>query len=158
MVAGAGRDFAGTVRTLADPRPLAFIGCSPQGVGHDGFTADSFAAIDRPHLTLSGAGDATEGHPAAARRDAFERIGAGNAYLGWFADPATRHVTFDLEAAACVRGGGAAARCAEHLDWLASAALAFLDAHVRGDARARAYLESDRLRVLSAGAFELSRR
>ena len=31
MVAGASRDFAGTLRTLADPRPIAFLACSPQG-------------------------------------------------------------------------------------------------------------------------------
>ena len=157
-VAGAGRDFAGNVRTLSDPRPLAFIGDSPQGVGYDGFEATSFEAISRPFLTLSGVGDATNSHPAQERRDAFERMMPGNAFLGWITDPATRHGTFNLEARACMRGGAEETRCAKHLEWLAAAALAFVDSYLRGDVDARAYLESERLGVLSGGAFELSRR
>ena len=68
IVAGASRLIYGGVRAAPDPRPKAFIGASMEGEGDDGFTADSFRPIARPHLTLSGVGDTTSEATAPPRR------------------------------------------------------------------------------------------
>jgi hypothetical protein len=170
MVAGASRDFAGDLRVLADPRPLAFIACSPQGPGGDGFVDESFDAVVRPTLVLSGTGDDTGGSLGENRRLLFSRLAPGEKYLGWIADDSARHNTFNFNTDACLQytaqQGLDPARCQAFLPWLASAALAFLDAEVRGHgagdaparARALAYLASDDLAVLSSGTMEWSRR
>ncbi len=176
MVAGATREFAGTQRLLMDPRPLAFISCSPQGPGDDGFVEGSFTGefcrglatdpslcLTRPHLFLTGIGDDTAAHVAENRRRSFELAPmTGTHLIGWVDDEAARHTTFNYETAACERyaatEGLDAARCAEHLVWLRSAALAFLDATVRDSARARAYLGASDLTILSGGVFSLTSR
>jgi predicted dienelactone hydrolase len=169
-VAGASRDFAGQLRVLSDPRPLAFIACSPQGPGGNGFVDDSFDAIARPTLVLTGAGDDTNGSLGENRRVLFSRLAPGEKYLGWIADDGARHNTFNFDTDACLQyaaqQGLDPERCQAFLPWLASAALAFLDAEVRGHgagdaparARALAYLASDDLVVLSSGTMEWSRR
>ncbi len=159
MVNGATREYAGVVRGLSDPRPVAFISCSPQGPGDDEFTSGSFANMARPHLFLTGAGD-DQGHVAENRRLSFELAQPGGKYRGWIAEESARHATFNYKPDGCENhaSGGDPARCAEHLTWLRSAVLAFLDAHLRDDPVAAAYLESDHLTHLSGGTFEWSRR
>ena len=161
VVAGAGREIGDTLRFLADPRPRAFIACSPQGPGDDGFIDPSFDAISRPVLTLSGVGDDTD-VVAENRRVPFERMMSGEKYLGWITDESARHTTFDLELGGCERYAVDSAldpaRCTMFRPWLRSAALAFLDAELREDARAREYLTSDALEILSAGVMEWTAR
>jgi predicted dienelactone hydrolase len=161
MTAGASRDYAGTVRTFVDPRPRAFIACSPQAPGADGFVLDSFDAIERPTLSLTGVGDDTA-VVAEDRRLPFERMMPGEKYLGWITDESARHTMFELGLEGCERyaadEGLDPARCTRFRPWLVSAALAFLDAQLRDDAEARAYLASDDLEVLSGGEMEWSRR
>jgi hypothetical protein len=161
MVAGATRDFAGRQRAIADPRPIAFVSCSPQGPGEDGFIEASFVPVTRPHLTLTGLGDETDG-AAARRRRAFELAQPGEKYLLWINELSARHTTFDFNTDACESyqrmHSGDLTRCSEHRQWLASAMLAFLDAHLRNAAPARAWLSSSNAAVLSAGVIEWSRR
>ncbi|MEZ4394270.1 MAG: acetylxylan esterase [Polyangiales bacterium] len=158
VVAGATREIAGSQRALPDPRPVAFLSCSPQGPGEEGFVEGSFAGVARPHLTLTGAGDDTTGNVAEVRRRPFELMPAGQKYRGWIAEEPARHTIFDFSTSACEREGGTPERCAQYLDWLSSAGLAFLDAHVAGRPEAAAYLASDALTFLGGGAFEWSRR
>jgi len=161
VVAGAGREIGGTLRFIADERPRAFIACSPQGPGDDGFVDASFDAISRPTLTLSGVGDDTD-VVAENRRVPFERMMSGDKYLGWITDESARHTTFDLELGGCERYAADTAldpaRCTMFRPWLLSAALAFLDAELREDAIARDYLASDALEILSSGVMEWTAR
>lgn len=158
MVAGATRDFAGTQLGLSDPRPIAFMGCSPQGPGDDGFIEASYATLERPFLVLTGAGDDTTGNVAENRSLAHDLMAPGDKYQGWIAEETARHTTFNFETATCEREGGSPDRCAEYLTWLSSAALAFADGHLREDPEAQAYLESANLSVLSADVVEWSLR
>jgi len=162
MVAGASRELAGMPRTLPDPRPKAFIGCSIEGPGDDGFTTTSFGAIDRPHLTLSGVGDMTPEAEALPRREPFELMMPGEKYRFWNTEPAARHSTFDHTPMDCrdyqTNRGDDVARCDEYLRWLDAAALAFADAQLRDSQAARDWLASDNLSVLTGGAVEWDRR
>jgi predicted dienelactone hydrolase len=162
MVAGATRDFAGTQRAISDPRPIAFISCSPQGPGEDGFIESSFAPVTRPHMTLTGLGDETSGVLPESRRRPFELVQPGDKYRLWINEASARHTTFDFNTDACESyqrmHSGDLSRCSEYRRWLASAMLAFLDAHLRNAAPARAWLSSTNAAVLSAGVIEWSRR
>jgi hypothetical protein len=58
----------------------------------------------------------------------------------------------------CVDRGISPAKCDEVTRWLQSVALAFLDAHVREDAFARRWLQSDNISIASRGVAEWSRK
>jgi predicted dienelactone hydrolase len=162
LVGGASRSIYGGVRTAPDPRPKALIGCSMEGEGDDGFTADSFRPIARPHLTLSGVGDTTPEAAAPPRRVPFEVMMPGDKFRFWNTELAARHSTFNHEVDACQNfqsgNGGDPARCDEYLTWLESAALAFADAHLRDLPAAHAWLASDNLATLTGNVVEWDRR
>lgn len=153
MIAGATREFAGVPRRLADHRIRACISCSPQGPGEEDFTTTSFDSVDRPHLTLTGAGDDTNGSVAENRRLPFELMPAGDKYRGWITEESARHTLYNAETQACEDFGETAARCEEMIGWLASVAVAFLDAYVRDDPAAAAYLRSEAPMRLGGAAF-----
>ncbi|MBK7074517.1 MAG: hypothetical protein IPH44_19690 [Myxococcales bacterium] len=162
IVAGASRLIYGGARTAPDPRPKAFIGASMEGEGDDGFTADSFRPIARPHLTLSGVGDTTPEATAPPRRVPFEVMMPGDKYRLWITELAARHTSFNHEEQSCrdfqTSNGGDVARCAAYTAWVESAALAFADAQLRDRAEAHAWLASDNLTIASGGAAEWARR
>ncbi len=172
VIAGATREIDGDVTLEVDPAPIAFLSCSPQGPGEDGFTEASFTGegcrglapdpslcLTRPHLVLSGVGDDTSDTTSESRRPSFDLAPAtGQRHRLDILEEAARHETYNLELESCEsysnRNGLDTARCAMHLEWLRSAGLAFADAYVRGDADARAYLASDNLGVWSGGTWE----
>ncbi|MFT5432042.1 MAG: hypothetical protein ACI9OJ_002740 [Myxococcota bacterium] len=177
MVAGAARRWRtnGEDSLLVDPRPVAFMSCSPQGPDDAGFTAASFTrercealatpeqlpgCLTRPHLTLTGSGDGGDG-VGGNRRLSFDLAPAGDRYLGYILENAPQHTTFNYETEGCERyaqdnalGSEYPARCTQYLLWLRSAALAFFDATLRDSSDAKAYLASGNLGALSGQVFE----
>lgn len=153
MIAGAGREYMpGLGLSFASrPEPLAFVAMSPQGAGEDGFSADSWDAVDRPVLMCTGASDGDVPHE---RRDPFEYMDGPDKYQLWIEDPGATHTLFEGTTDSCVRATGDAARCDEMHEWLASAIRAFVDAYVRLDPAAVAYLATDSLVQASAGTIE----
>jgi predicted dienelactone hydrolase len=162
IVGGATREIYGMPVMRPDPRPIAFLAASMEGVGDDGFPEDGFDAMSRPHLTLSGTGDDTPEAMASWRRLPFERMLPGDKHRLWIDDEQARHETFDHSTDACVTyvtaRSGDTTVCDRHLVWLESAALAFVDAHARDRAQAHAWLASDALVTLSGGVVEWSHR
>lgn len=172
MVAGATRDLNGT-QLLLDPRPMAFMSCSPQSANQDGFSpasydgsacaglaADPSLCLTRPHLLLSGVGDDVSNEVAEARRQAFDLAPAtGQRYLAWNVDEAARHGTFNFKADACesyaqnngLDGNLYPARCNLYLEGQLSVALAFADAFLRDHAPALDYLGSQNIPILFGG-------
>ena len=171
MIAGAVRQYGDVVHLLHDTRPIAFISGSPQGPVEAGFIPSSYTGegcvdaaddasycLTRPHLIMTGAGDDTSGTVAEDRREAYTRLPGTDKYLIWNTEEAARHTTFELKPDSCegYTGPGAvdAERCQTYVTWLQSAVIAFLDAYTRDDALAKAYLASDNVVTLSAGAVE----
>ena len=162
LVGGATREIYGMPVMRPDPRPIAFLAASMEGVGDDGFPEDGFDAMSRPHLTLSGTGDVTPEAMAAWRRLPFERMMPGDKHRLWIDDEQARHESFDHSRDACVTyvtaRSGDTSVCERHLLWLESAALAFVDAYARERPEARVWLASDAIVTLSGGVVEWSHR
>ena len=153
VVAGAQREIAGVLTDLSDPRPVAFISCSPQGVGFDDFTTASYQnRVSRPHLSLTGQGDTTGGIPdATTRRDPFTLIAPGDKYIGWIQDFEAAHGVFNGETDTCEGRGATPTQCDDYVEWVRTAALTFLAAYVKGDATAMATLQGTDLSTRTGG-------
>lgn len=158
MVAGAPREINGVPTLGTDPRPLAFLALSPQAPGSDGMTAAGYAQITRPTLIGTGRGDdAPPEDPAEGRASVFDLLQPGNKARIFVEDAAAIHTVFALEIESCT-ANATRAHCEEMRDWVKSAGLAFLDAHVRGLRAAKTWLASTNLATASGGVAEWSLR
>lgn len=175
-IAGARRIFVDAPVEISDPRPVAFLAFSPQQPGGEGFfdtrfqkPRHSWTDVHRPVLTATGDGDSTcdpgltpgscVGDTPFGRRIGFQRMPAdGNKYQLYVHDADAFHTLFQLNAAKCNALTVDQAKCDEIVRWLTSAALAFLDAHVRQSPAALQWLQSDRIERASLGAVEWLRR
>jgi hypothetical protein len=152
---------------------MAFMSCSMQGPGVDGFVPASFdranceglvdatetaSCLSRPHLMVTGLGDGDEG--GENRRLGFDLAPEGDRWLSYITEAAGQHSTFNYETSGCAsyannQGLDATvypARCGQYLLWMRSVALAFLDHVLAQRPEATAYLASDNPSVLSGGA------
>ncbi|HSW27841.1 MAG TPA: hypothetical protein VLJ62_34120 [Burkholderiaceae bacterium] len=175
-VAGAKRNFVGTVGALSDPRPIAFLAFSPQQPGSSGFfdthfqhPTHSWIDMQRPVLTATGDGDDScdptptpgicIGDTPFGRRIGFQRMPAnGNKYHLYVHDADAFHMLFELNAAKCPQMNVDAAKCSEIVRWLSSGGLAFLDGHVRQLPAALQWLQSNRIEIASGGVAEWQRK
>jgi len=155
MVAGAGREYMPGLGLsfAAHPLPRAFVAMSPQGAGEDGFRSDSWDGVARPVLMCTGASDGDFPHE---RRDPYEYMHPGDKHLLWIDHPGAEHTVFAGETDACVQTTGDPTLCDSMQDWLASAVLAFFDAHLREDQAGVDYLAGDALVQVSSGLIELT--
>ena len=170
-VAGALRDFSGTVLDMHDGRPVAFLALSPQGPGGEGFfdtdfkkPAHSWMSVDRPVLLGTGDGDnvchrsaepgSCVGDSPYLRRLVFERMPGGNKYQIYVHDADTFHMLFELNTAECAAKNVDQGKCDEIARWLRSTALAFLDAQLRQNLLAIQWLRSNNIETASGGVAE----
>ena len=161
MGALTGQALAG-VRTaggadLSDRRPIAFLLLSPQGENRL-LGPDAWAELKRPTMFMSGTQDrGVGGQPPEWRREPYEKSPPGDKYLVWI-EGAT-HMSFTgrlagvdfSRAAARLQGQGRPGEPGPRLDaneqkevWdtICRASLAFWDAFLRKDAKAKAGLAS----------------
>lgn len=131
-IAGMTGHSASEVQPPSDPRPVVFVAASPPGVMTIGLDESSFAAIDRPVLMLTGAGDDTDGSVGDDRRDGFALLAEGRRGLVWVDDHRARHTTFDLDLSACQRSGGTRAECRSIARAIADLGVAWVDASLDG--------------------------
>lgn len=154
-IAGALIDLPGHARrNFADSRVKAVLCLSPQGPGQFGLTDRSFDAIALPYIGMTGSLDSLGPVASPAwHKTPFERSQAGDKYHLFI--EGANHMSF-------ITPGMLPANRGEQgqsiLDYTNSAALAFWDAYLKGDARAKAYLQSGALERSSNGAVKISRR
>ncbi|MHC4547289.1 MAG: alpha/beta hydrolase family protein [Planctomycetota bacterium] len=131
-----GQTFDGGL-AFPDPRVAAVVALSPPGPGAYGLAADSWDAVALPALTMMGTRDVSPSTPdPLERRVPFDRMPPGgklhvtlrDAHHGAFADGSSVYRT-----------------------WILQATTAFLDANLRDDASALAWLGTDDLEQLSRG-------
>jgi dienelactone hydrolase len=171
-LAGARWLLAGSLWNLTDPRPIAFLGFSPQGPGHIGFFDTGFQQphtswdlIDRPVLIATGDGDAKCDNSSRdsceetpmLRRIAFERLQPGDKYMTYIKDVETFHNLFALKTSECHEKNVSQAECSTFAAWLQSSALAFLDFYMEGLPPARMWLENPFLSRASRGVADIER-
>jgi predicted dienelactone hydrolase len=159
-VAGARRLIGGILRDYSDPRPRAFMGFSPQGPtearppdpGSEGWIDSSFGAmLDRPFFTATGTGDNPDGEDPLTRRDAHYVMASdppAPRYQLFVCDPSIEHGNYALEEPAPARF--------ERL--LKGAALAFLDAVVKGLPDAQAWIDHENAQARAKGVAEWNAR
>lgn len=150
MTRGLEADFSASVHDvqLLEPRFRAVVALSPQGPGVQGLSETSWQPITVPVMIQTGRNDTTNGQEVANRRLAFDHLAGPDVYENYIDAAEANHEFFSLQA----RADTDAER------YLLAAAVAFLDAHVRDDAAAAAWLGSDELAEVSAGASTLRRK
>jgi predicted dienelactone hydrolase len=154
-IAGALVDLPGHAgRNFADSRVKAVLCLSPQGPGQFGLNEHSFDQIALPYMGMTGSLDSLGLVASPAwHKIPYERSQPGDKYHV-FIDGAN-HMSFITPRTALpshAKQGGAI------FDYTNSVALAFWDAYLKGDARAKEYLESSALEEFSHGAVKLFRR
>jgi len=169
LIAGARVIMPGALEatTLADERPRAFLLLSPQGRGQMGLTARSWAAIARPMMAMTGSRDrGATGQGPEEKLEPFKFAPAGDKYGVLIRD--AYHMSFlgrpaELGAAAGLLAAFTSPGIAETdqaavFDAIKVATIAFWDAYLKDDAKARAYLQSDALPTWSKGTVRLDRK
>lgn len=143
--------------SLPHPLPVAALGLSPIGPGYGGFfddgTDSTWDDVRGPFFVGTGDNDLKTTKPdltGANRRIAFDKQPAdGTRWMLYSHLPGGvgAHGTYNLEML-----GDPDERIDRLSRALRSSALAFLDANVKGDAAAQAWLDSDNAKVLAGDA------
>jgi predicted dienelactone hydrolase len=154
-IAGALVDLPGhSAKNFADPRVKAVLCLSPQGPGQFGLNDHSFDQISLPYIGMTGSLDSLG--PVANltwHKTPFERSQPGDKFHLFI--EGANHMSFITPRTLLP---GRAEPGGDIFDYTNSASLAFWDAYLKGDARAKSYLQSDALDKSSHGAVKLSRR
>lgn len=131
--------------SLADERFRVGIAMSPQGPGSFGLHEDSWEAITRPFLSMTGTNDKSFiTGDASPRRIAFDRAhSVGRMHMT--IEGAEHHAFGDAGLF------GRRPRDPRHHGWIQEASTAWWDAHLRGDEAALAWLTNHSLEASSKG-------
>lgn len=154
-IAGALVDLPGRPSVnFSDPRVKAVLLLSPQGPGEFGLTSHSWDHVKLPLLSMTGSLDAGVDKQGPEWREIpFERSAPGDKYQLFV--QGANHMSFvsgkALSSTRVAHGGA-------FLGYTNSASLAFWDAYLKADAKAKLYLQSDALADFSHGAVKISRR
>lgn len=151
---------------FSDPRPAAVVALSPNGPTQAGMfdtqvgrNFTSWTTVERPALTVTGAGDndcvtpgaCLTGDSPSRRRIPFDLMPRGSKYDLFVrsVDLSHQHIG-TLDTAACTAQDIPEARCSNFENWLRSTVLAFLDATLRSVPSARNWLQNDLIQSASA--------
>ncbi len=140
----AGATLPGSSALASDPRPLAFLAISPQGM-FSSADAHRWDGIVRPTLTLYGSSDEGEQHQAPSwRLDPFEHMPPGNKY-NLIVDGAN-HFSFadaaKAPAVAAMLAHGQTRDMNQIHDYVVRTTLIFWNAYLGNDSAALAQLRS----------------
>jgi predicted dienelactone hydrolase len=151
-IAGALIDLPGHSGTsFLDPRVKAVLCLSPQGPGQFGLTEGSFDRISLPYLAVTGSLDSLGPIVSPAwHKVPFDRSVGGDKYHVFI--QGANHMSF-ISAQTVSAAHESPSQAI--LGYTNSAALAFWDAYLKGDAAAKSYLESNRREAKSHNAVKL---
>ncbi|HRP63927.1 MAG TPA: alpha/beta fold hydrolase [Phycisphaerales bacterium] len=157
LVGGASAKPAiGRRMTLTDTRVRAIVAISPQGVGGV-FDEDSYRSIRVPAFMVTGTNDESPGRDdrgAAWRTKAFELAPPESTYLLFI--EGAHHNFGGISGARNFPSAGASNP--DHVKHVCSATLAFLDAVLKDEDAAKAYLDGNEVETRSQGAARVQRR
>jgi predicted dienelactone hydrolase len=168
MIGGATVDIPNGPRSqsFGDDRPRAFMLLSPQGKNQNGLTEASWQTMTRPLMSMTGTYDnGAMNQVAQWRKDPFTYAPPGNKYHV-FIDEAF-HMSFT---GALAQPNGQfsrrplVTRLAQNtnqkavFDYVKIASIAFWDAYLKNDPRAKAYLMSELLRNYSKNSVAIDRK
>jgi predicted dienelactone hydrolase len=140
--------------TFVDPRVKAVLCLSPQGPGTFGLTERSFDRMALPYLGITGSLDSLGPVASPAwHKVPFDRSVAGDKFQVFI--EGANHMSFITPRTVSTK---TPSRSEAILGYTNSAALAFWDTYLKGEAEAKSYLDSDRLEAQSHRTVKLSRR
>jgi predicted dienelactone hydrolase len=155
LVGGAKRvNWLGrAVRSYGDARPKVLVIVSPQGAGK-GFSKDSFKSIDRPALFVTGTNDESPRHAggAAWRLGAYHACAAK--YKRLLFVHGAHHGFGGISGAKRYRNRGPDAPA--QVAAVRSGALAMWDAWLKGQKRAKAFLDGEAMKRATEGKAEIT--
>jgi predicted dienelactone hydrolase len=154
MIAGVRVEIPGRgIQNFGDERPGAFLLLSPQGKSQNGLTESSWKGLTRPMMSMTGSNDTgLMGRLASWRKDPFTYSPPPDKYLV-FIDGAF-HMSFTgaladdnspLAQRLLVARVTSKTDQRAVFDYVKIASIAFWDAYLKDDVRARDYLKSDAL-------------
>jgi predicted dienelactone hydrolase len=154
-IAGASVNLPGHPDThFDDARVKAVLCLSPQGPGQFGLTDHSFDPIALPYMGMTGSLDSLGPVASPAwHKIPFERSQPGDKYHLFI--QGANHMSFITPRTLLP---GNSEQGAAIFDYTNSAALAFWDAYLKNEPRAKSYLQSDALEKSSHGSAKLYRR
>jgi predicted dienelactone hydrolase len=154
-VAGATVDLPNRpAANFADSRVKAVLCLSPQGPDQFGLTTHSFDQIKLPFIGMTGSLDSLGPVASPAwHKTPFERSQPGDKFHVFI--EGANHMSF-ISARTLLPARAAQGEAI--LSYTNSASLAFWDAYLKSDAKAKQYLQSNALESSSHGAVTLSRR
>jgi hypothetical protein len=166
LLAGATVDISRKPRGFADPIPKAFLLISPPGKGQQGLTDQSWSAVSRPVMVVTGTRDpGSKNQDPSWRLDAYQLSPPGGKFAVFIEGASHASVIglrSEVNAAAAGGPGAGAAPSAEDeatiFEAVRAATLAFWQAYLTGDARAAAFLRSDAVATGSGNRAQLLRR
>src|SRR3989442_6797784 len=153
-------------QSFGDDRPLALMMLSPQGKNQNGLTEQSWKDLRHPLMSMTGTYDnAASGQVAAWRKDPFTYSPPGDKYHV-FIDGAF-HMSFTGALAQQNRElmrrplvgrfvGGTDQKMV--FDYVKIASIAFWDAYLKGDPKAKAYLKYDSLISYSKNSVKIDQK
>lgn len=144
--------------SLADDRIRAAILISGQGTTSPAFTEDSWKGIRKPMMVYAGSLDRSpiSNETPESRRHPFEYAAPGDKYLV-FIEGAT-HASYSGKVASALLRERPTTPIAVITDAVAAGTLAFWDAYLLHEERARSFLGSGEMERLTGGAAKLSRK
>ena len=158
LVAGATlSDPSGQRRSFADPRPLAFVLLSPQGIGTHaaGLDARSWDKVTRPFIVITGTKDfGAKGDDWQWRVDPYKHAPPADKFLlvikgAWHGFGGVVGLGENVH--------GAGLEDENHRGYVKSTSTAFWDAFLKGDPKARSFLDSRSIEEISEGEATLTK-
>jgi predicted dienelactone hydrolase len=169
MIGGVTLDIPGRPKaeSFGDARPRALLLLSPQGKSANGLTEDSWQTMTRPTMSMSGSNDSgVMGQLASWRRDPFTYSPAGDKYLVWI--DGAFHMSFTGALAQPQSTSGPRGMLFSRMgqgtdqkavfDYVKVASIAFWDAYLKDEPKAKTYLTGDTLARYSNRTVSLARK
>jgi len=151
-------------KSFADPLPKAFLLISPSGRGQQGLTENSWGAVERPLMVVTGTRDpGAKNQDASWRLDPYQLSAAGDKFAVFIEGASHVSLTgLSAEPGAVLPKAGKKPTTAEAevaiFQDVKAATLAFWEAYLNGNAGARAFLAGDGLAQESDNRAQLLRR
>ncbi|MCE9520109.1 MAG: hypothetical protein K8R87_11230 [Verrucomicrobia bacterium] len=136
LMGGVTADIGGVkARSFADKRVRCILPISGQGTGQQGLTESSWSQLKLPMMTMTGSRDQGAGGQGPDwKKEPFKFSPPGDKYLVFI--EGANHLSF---------GGGLGGRSSGTTDVVKATTLAFWDAYLKGDVKAKAALKSGEL-------------
>lgn len=141
LVGGATVEVGGKARSFADPRVKCVLPISAAGAGEYGLTRDSWKGFAVPALYVTGTKDIRPGHEAGWRKEPFDGSPEGDKFF--LIIDGANHVSFGGGPGVGRLGALGGGRMESFTPLVKTSTVAFWDAYLKDDAKAKAFLKRD---------------